>query len=288
MDLTQDYVICPGCGLKMALDAYGPRELNELSTTKTIWWSDGQITNGDDQFMGSLAACPLCWVAFPKSLIRQFVSSAQAFEPSNSHLLVSSSHRMADNSSLPFSSGRKISVPTFKTWRLSSLNIKDDDPILFAQAAESFMYANNDRLRKKVMRAQGLQVCIFDKEPTPQNLELFVARVKNNLISPDSHSQVFDSTLGEFFGVYRLYFMCAEISRSIRKFEWADEFIRRIDERRQTVSDTAEETWESPGDVQSVAPFLWNSDQAELRLRTLKDLRNTGGRHLTTVQIARV
>jgi hypothetical protein len=165
------------------------------------------------------------------------------------------------------------------------LNLRDEDPILYAQAAESFMHVNNDRLRSKVLKDENSEQCIFDKEGNSKDLELFVARVKNNMISADSFSQMFSETLGDFFGTYRLYFLCAEISRSIRKFEWADEFIRKIDERRDLVQDFAEDLWEFPKEATRVSypTVFFLSHISEMRLKKLKELVNNRNPYLATV-----
>ena len=285
MDSSSAYLICPNCQARLAPELEPTGEPESTPSKPATLWSDGQLTTKMGTFIGSIASCPECWAVFPNYVMQDFLSTSPGFSAESFRFLPYGSCREMDNSTKPFDLNRTVVIPTFKTWRMTGLNLRDDDPILYAQAAESFMHVNNDRLRSKVLKDENSEQCIFDKEGTSKDLELFVARVKNGMISADSFSQMFSETLGDFFGTYRLYFLCAEISRSIRKFEWADEFISKIDERRNLVQDFAEDLWEFPKEATRVSypTVFWLSHLSELRLEKLRQLVNNRDPYLATV-----
>ena len=285
MESQSAYLICPGCQVFLAPETEPTGDPSDTPAKPAVFWSDGQFTSKFGSFIGSLASCPECWSVFPNYLMQDFLSTTPGFSPEIFKLLPHGSFRQEDNSSLPFDENRQVVTPTFKTWRMMGLNLRNDDPILYAQAAESYMHVNNDRLRTKVLKDENSQQRIFDKEGPSKDLELFVARIKNGMISTDSFSQIFGHTLGDFFGTYRLYFLCAEISRSIRKFDWAEEFINKIDDRRNSVQDFAEDLWEFPKELEraNYPTVFWLAHISAKRLEKLKELVDNQNPYLATV-----
>lgn len=279
------FMICPNCQAPLAEPDKVVVPAANTQPKLAALWSDGAISSRMDPFFGSVASCPQCWAVFSRFQVEDFLKANSATVEQGVPRLVFKAHGLADNSGLPIDPSRKLVRPSFKTWRLTPLDFGDGDPIMFALAAESYMHINNDRLRNKVLANESAQLCIFDKEGPSDELQLFVARVKNGMINLGSYSATFNSTVEDFFGVYRLYFLCAEISRSIRKFEWADEFIKKIEIRRQTVPDFAEDLWEHPREVDRVEfpTLVWLARQSEFRLQVLKNLVATRNPFLATV-----
>ena len=290
MNNALPYLVCPNCNVQLAVPDELDSNLTATPPEPAIWWSDGQFTSKFAQYAGTMAKCPECWAVFPKYHMADFLSTAPDFSLGKAKQLVVSASRAGDNGHLIFDESRKVEIPNYKTWRLTSLKVVDDDPVLQAIAIESFIHAHNNRLRSRVLRDKTNHQRIFDNEPSPKELELFVARVKNGMITGFSYSDQLGANLGDFFGTYRLLFLCAEISRTLKKFEWADEFIEMIEIRRLQVDDFADDLWEHPIEVERVTfpTLFWLAKYSEKRLDTLRTLVYERNPYLATVFRAKI
>lgn len=270
---------CQACGVVLA-GTFEPEfaDFTSGAAAKAYFWSDGEFTHRFSPRPGSLVSCPECWAVFPRYFVQDLVlAENNTFEYCLDGAL--GKGREQDNSSLDFDPNRKLVPTNFKTWRMVPMSFHDGDPILQALIAESFLHSHNDRLRKAIIAGNSAQKTIFEREPGEADLRTFVARVKNGMINADSHSERFGLSIKEFFGIYRLYFLCAEISRSIKQFDWAQHFLDSISELTEATVTMNEDSWEYPQEWSRVdsPSIFWLASAMEMRHKFLLeqvDLRN--------------
>ena len=270
---------CQSCWVTLA-GTFEP-ELADFSlgtAKKAYFWSDGEFTHRHSPRPGSLVSCPECWAVFPRYFVEDLVLAENGtFEYYLDGAL--GKGREQDNSSLGFDPNRRLVPTNFKTWRMVPMAFHAGDPILQALIAESFLHSHNDRIRKSIIAGSEADKTLFEREPGEEELRTFVARVKNGMIQADSYSERFDSTVGAFFGIYRLYFLCAELSRSMKKFEWTKYFLDLISELSEAAETSKEDAWEYPEEWSRVdsPSIFWPASALEMRHQFLLkqvELRN--------------
>lgn len=262
---------CPACKGRIATEFdQAMREMQAKPKLSIEYWSDGRIISNAMNPVGSIAVCPLCSAIFPNYFTEDYSDAfyrGETFDRPGAVGIL----KKQDNSQHQAKQEAHVMAPTFKTWRMMTVDFHQDDPIMWAMIYESFLQVNNDRLRKAAKTNRDGFTNLFTEMGTPSLVKLFVARVKNEMIHPDSHSHVFDATVEDFFGAYRLYFLAAELARSMRKFDWAEQILEKLRLRLRVFGPLAEDMWEFPAEAERLnfPAAVWQAKATQQRLDAL-------------------